>query len=141
MGILPKLIVPDDTPPLCKGAISLWGPLDKRDVLKEKVIAEALAKHLGFDIETPWKDLTPEQQHAILYGTGDDILTITTPGKGGHKNANDDGNIVPIFTASFQMKSRSITLKMTMKPMKTPSPTILSKCPAGHVKAPDLIRG
>ena len=85
MGILPKLIVPDDTLSIMQGAISLWGPLDKRDVLKEKVIAEALAKHLGFDIETPWKDLTPEQQHAILYGTGDDILTITTPGKGGHK--------------------------------------------------------
>ena len=85
MGILPKLIVPDDTLSIMQGAISLWGPLDKRDTLKEKVIAEALAKHLRFDIETPWKDLTPEQQHAILYGTGDDILTITTPGKGGHK--------------------------------------------------------
>lgn len=82
MGILPRLIVPDDTLSIMEGAISLWGPLDTRSTLKEKVIAEALAKHLGFDIETPWKDLTPEQQHAILYGTGDDILTITTPGTG-----------------------------------------------------------
>ena len=79
MGILPKLIVPDETLSIMQGAISLWGPLNKRDTLKEKVIVEALAKHLGFDIDTPWKDLTPEQQHAILYGTGDDILTITTP--------------------------------------------------------------
>ena len=79
MGILPKLIVPDETLSIMQGAISLWGPLNKRDTLTEKVIIEALAKHLGFDIDTPWKDLTPEQQHAILYGTGDDILTITTP--------------------------------------------------------------
>ena len=88
MGILPKLIVPDDTLSIMQGAISLWGPLDARSSLKEKVIAEALAKHLGFDIDTPWKDLTPEQQHAILYGTGDDILTIATPasrGRGGRK--------------------------------------------------------
>ena len=82
MGILPRLIVPDDTLSIMQGAISLWGPLDTRNTLKEKVIAEALAKHLGFDIETPWRDLTPEQQHAILYGTGDDVLTISTPSTG-----------------------------------------------------------
>ena len=82
MGILPRLIVPDDTLSIMQGAISLWGPLNTRNTRKEKVIAEALAKHLGFDIDTPWKDLTPEQQHAILYGTGDDILTIPTPSTG-----------------------------------------------------------
>ena len=85
MGILPRLIVPDDTLSIMQGAISLWGPLNTRNTLKEKVIAEALAKHLGFDIDTPWKDLTPKQQHAILYGTGDDILTITTPSTGRHR--------------------------------------------------------
>ena len=79
MGILPRLIVPDDTLSIMQGAISLWGPLNTRDTAREKVIAEALAKHLGFDVETPWKDLTSEQQHAILYGTGDDVLTITAP--------------------------------------------------------------
>ena len=85
MGILPRLVVPDDTLSIMQGAISLWGPLDTRGTRKEKVIAEALAKHLGFDIETPWKDLTPEQRHAILYGTGDDILTIATPSTGKHR--------------------------------------------------------
>ena len=85
MGILPKLIIRDDTLSIMQGAISLWGPLNKRNTVKEKVVAEALAKHLGFDLETPWKDLTPEQQHAMLYGTGDDILTITTPSTGGSK--------------------------------------------------------
>ena len=85
MGILPKLIIPDDTLSIMQGAISLWGPLNKRNRTKEKAIAEALAKHLKFDIDTPWKDLTPEQQHATLYGTGDDILTITTRSAGKHK--------------------------------------------------------
>ena len=80
MGILPKLIIADDTLSITEGAISLWGPLNKRDRTTERSIMEALAKHLGFDITTPWKDLTSEQQHAVLYGTGDDILTITTTG-------------------------------------------------------------
>ena len=79
MGILPQLIILDDTRSLMQGAISLWGGLNKRNRVGEKSIVEALAKHLGFDITTPWKDLTPEQQEAILYGTGDDVLTITTP--------------------------------------------------------------
>jgi len=85
MGILPQLIILDDTLSIMKGAISLWGPLNTQKRATEKAIAEALAKHLGFDIKTPWKELTPEQQHAILYGTGDTVLTITTPGKSTHK--------------------------------------------------------
>ena len=85
MGISPQLIILDDTLSIMQGAISLWGPLNKQKRATEKAIAEALAKHLGFDIKTPWKELTPEQQHAILYGTGDTVLTITTPGKSTHK--------------------------------------------------------
>ena len=85
MGILPQLIILDDTLSIMQGAISLWGPLNTQKRATEKAIAEALAKHLGFDIKTPWKELTPEQQHAILYGTGDAVLTITTPGKSTNK--------------------------------------------------------
>ena len=85
MGILPQLIILDDTLSIMKGAISLWGPLNTQKRATEKAIAEALAKHLGFDLKTPWKELTPEQQNAVLYGTGDDILTITTPAKNTQK--------------------------------------------------------
>ena len=85
MGISPQLIILDDTLSIMKGAISLWGPLHTQKRATEKAIAEALARHLGFDVKTPWKELTPEQQHAILYGTGDAVLTITTPGKSTHK--------------------------------------------------------
>ena len=70
MGISPKLIVPDETLSIMKGAISLWGPLNKQKRATEKAIAEAVGKHLGFDIKTPWNELTQEQQDAILYGTG-----------------------------------------------------------------------
>ena len=85
MGILPQLIILDDTLSIMKGAISLWGSLNTQKRATEKAIAEALAKHLGFDLKTPWKELTPEQQNAVLYGTGDDILTITTPAKSTQK--------------------------------------------------------
>ena len=85
MGISPQSIIHDDTLSIMQGAISLWGPLTTQKRSTEKAIAEALAKHLGFNIKTPWKELTPEQQTAILYGTGDTVLTITTPGNSKHK--------------------------------------------------------
>src|SRR5690606_9261047 len=37
-------------------------------------ILEGLADHLGFSLETPFRDLTEEQQQAVLYGTGDTVL-------------------------------------------------------------------
>ena len=85
MGILPKLIVPDETRSIMQGAVSLWGPLSKQNRAKEKAIAEAVGRHLKFNIKTPWNELTQEQQDGILYGTGDAVLTITTPGTSRHK--------------------------------------------------------
>ena len=75
MAISPKLIVPDETRSILEGAIILWGELGPR----EKMIARGLASHLGFTLKTPWKELTPDQQHAILYGTGDSVLTFVQP--------------------------------------------------------------
>ncbi|RKU27064.1 excinuclease ABC subunit UvrA [Candidatus Poribacteria bacterium] len=74
-GISPKLIIRDETLPILKGAIACW----EKPNVNEKMIAATLAEHLEFRLKTPWKDLTPEQQHAILYGTGDTILTFHKP--------------------------------------------------------------
>ena len=35
--------------------------------------AEALARHGGFSLDTPFDELDPEHQRAILHGTGDDV--------------------------------------------------------------------
>ncbi len=72
MAISPKLIVVDENLPVMKGALLLW---EKPD-LNQKMILQTLATHLGFKQNTLWKDLTHEQQHAILYGTGDTLLTF-----------------------------------------------------------------
>ena len=85
MGILPKLIVPDETRSIMQGAVNIWGPLNKQNRATEKAIAEAVGRHLKFNIKTPWNELTQEQQDGILYGTGDAVLTITTPGTSRHK--------------------------------------------------------
>ncbi len=78
MAISPKLVIGDETLSILDGAILLW----EKPGHNEKIVVQTLAEHLDFNVDTPWKDLTPDQQHAILYGTGDTVLTFTkTSGK------------------------------------------------------------
>ncbi len=81
-GIAPALVVPDETRSIPEGALTLWGKPD----VKQMAVIHALALHLGFDVDAPWKELTAEQQHAILYGTGDTSLPFTQlPAKGSNR--------------------------------------------------------
>ena len=67
-------------------------------------------------------------------------VTPETPGEsdaaksaGGESDSHShNDNTASIFTALFQPKNRDTTLKR-VKPMRTPTPTISSKCPAGPV--------
>lgn len=65
----PSLVIPDEDLTISEGAIVPWsvtasGPA--RDYHMRQV--EGLGEQLGFDLDTPWKDLTAEQQDAILRG-------------------------------------------------------------------------
>lgn len=76
MKIDERLIVTDEDKSLVDGAIhaSGWG-VSSWSMPGSGTIAtmyyEGLANHFGFDINTPYKDLTDEQKNAVLYGTGD----------------------------------------------------------------------
>lgn len=52
---------------LAEGAIRSW---DKRNVYYFHML-QSLAKHYGFDVDTPWKKLKKAHQKVILYGSGD----------------------------------------------------------------------
>ena len=65
--ISPDLIVSDRTKSIREGAIVFWGTLD---TLNTRHLASSLAAHFGFSLDTPWEQLTDEQQRIILYGTG-----------------------------------------------------------------------
>ena len=62
-----NLVVPEPTQSIKKGAISFWGELD---TLNTRHLANSIADYLGISLDTPWRKLTDEQQHTILYGTG-----------------------------------------------------------------------
>ncbi len=77
MAISPRLIVKDENLSLLEGALLLC----ENPEPEEKMVLRTLSNHLRFSIKTPWKDLKPEQQQGILYGTGDKVLTFNPTSK------------------------------------------------------------
>ena len=60
----PDLIVPDEELSLAEGAVVVW----RSSAKYYQRLLEGLARQMGFDINTPWKDLSEEVRHAILFG-------------------------------------------------------------------------
>ncbi len=70
MDFDPDLIIPDKELSIADGAISLYRNIMDRWRIK---YLGSVAKHFGFDIFTPIKDLTEEQYNVIMYGTNEKI--------------------------------------------------------------------
>jgi len=64
----PDLIVPDENLSINKGAVSI---LNKRREGWLYDLISSLAVELNFKLSTPWKDLSGEIRHAVLYGLGE----------------------------------------------------------------------
>ncbi len=70
MDFDPDLIIPDKELSIADGAISLYRNV--MDGWRIKYLG-SVAKHFGFDIFTPIKDLTEEQYNVIMYGSNEKI--------------------------------------------------------------------
>jgi excinuclease ABC subunit A len=66
-GVDPDLVVPDHKLTLRGGAILPWAKSSSPYYLQT---LEALARHYGFSVDTPWGELDGKARDAILYGTG-----------------------------------------------------------------------
>ncbi|MFA5663637.1 excinuclease ABC subunit UvrA [Castellaniella sp.] len=64
---------------LAGGAIHGW---DRRNAFSYATMA-SLAQHYGFELETPYQDLDPAIQQAILHGSGDTPIAFQYLGEGG----------------------------------------------------------
>ncbi len=64
----PDLIVPDESKSIRGGAIAAWGGAFASYYL---VAMEAVSAHYGFDVDTPWAEMSQEHRDIILYGSGD----------------------------------------------------------------------
>ena len=75
----PQRIVADPTLSLAAGAIPGW---DRRNAYYMHIL-QGLARHYGFDTETPFEELAELHQQAILFGSGDEPINFTYAGPDG----------------------------------------------------------
>ena len=69
MKVDPDIVVPNKSLSIRGGAIKASGWYFGESGTIAQMYYEALAKHYGFSLDTPFKELTAKQQDIILYGT------------------------------------------------------------------------
>ena len=70
------LVVPDPTKSIDAGAITAWRPAGRREAIYRKGLLRALAKHLGFDLATPWEELPENIRDVVLHGSGEEDVEL-----------------------------------------------------------------
>ncbi len=81
MKIDPRLIINDEEKSLLEGCIKAagWGVnswLNPDASTIAEMYYKGLAEHFGFDINTPWKDLSENVKHAVFYGTNGEKIKL-----------------------------------------------------------------
>jgi excinuclease ABC subunit A len=76
-GASPALLIRDPRRSLRDGALAAWPDLNDNPTFLR--FAEAIARHGGFSLDTPFEQLTAVQQHLLLHGTGDAWIELAEP--------------------------------------------------------------
>ncbi len=72
----PIAVVPDGNLSLKEGAIAPWSKSSSPSPYYTQTL-EAVAKHYKFKMTTKWSELPARAQQAILYGSGDELVTFS----------------------------------------------------------------
>ncbi|CAM3186255.1 UvrABC system protein A [Sphingomonas antarctica] len=64
----PGLVVPNENLSIKKGAVVPWAKSNPPSPYYMQVLG-SLARHFGFDMDTPWNELPEDSRNAILFGT------------------------------------------------------------------------
>ena len=67
LEIDPELVIPDPDKTINEGAIEPWG-LTKGTGDYYRHVLEGLGDEMGFDLDTPWRELSEDVRQAIMYG-------------------------------------------------------------------------
>jgi excinuclease ABC subunit A len=77
-GANTALLLRDPSLSIRSGAIAAWPPLDGTNRFLQ--FAEAVARHVGFSLDTPYGEMAPQHQRAVLHGTGDEWIPLARGG-------------------------------------------------------------
>jgi excinuclease ABC subunit A len=78
----PELVIADPDLSMNEGAVSMWASNRMRYYYR---LLSGLGEVFGFSMDTPWKDLSDEVKEKILYGTGEDRITVSYTNRFGRK--------------------------------------------------------
>ncbi len=70
----PMLVVPDESKTLDDGAVAPWASSTSKYYLQT---LKSVAKHFGFKTNVAWENLPKTAQDTILFGSGDEDVTVT----------------------------------------------------------------
>jgi excinuclease ABC subunit A len=88
----PDRVVSSTHVSLAGGAVRGW---DRRNAYYFQII-QALAKHYGFDVDTPFEELPGKIRNIVLYGSGDEIIEFRYFGESGvQKRRHPFAGIIP----------------------------------------------
>lgn len=75
-----ELLVPDPSLPFLAPCLA---PLRRRPGRWREHIYHGVARHLGIDLDRPWRELPAQARRALLYGTGNAHITFEWKTRGG----------------------------------------------------------
>ena len=105
MEIDPDLIIPNKNLTLNEGAVTPWAKSNKKENYYHQML-EAVSKHFNFSMDTPFNELTNEQQDIILYGCDDKIpFTFKRRNKSYQVNRQFEGVIPRMERLYIETKS------------------------------------
>jgi excinuclease ABC subunit A len=121
----PQRIVPDSELSLADGAIEPWESSSKGDDYFAHLL-RGVTKHYGFSVDTPWQDLTPQQQEVVLHGSGGEMVEVAYRNRQGrvrtHQTAYE--GVIPNLERRYRDTS-SQRVRETMEEYMSEGP-----CPA-----------
>ena len=77
LDIDPELLVPNPDLSLHQGAVTYWGELRKKNTAWSYRALTQIADHYGFDLDTPWKELSSRIKSILIHGSGREKIRFT----------------------------------------------------------------
>jgi excinuclease ABC subunit A len=75
MEVDPELVIPDPSATLADGAVQPWDNASVGEYFQK--LLGALGQAVGFDLDTPWSDLSPAARRSILEGHATKVHVVT----------------------------------------------------------------
>ncbi len=89
----PALFI-DPNKTVAEGAVRAWGEVGKKRHSGLFQAAQQITEHFGFNVDTPWRELSEECRQAILYG-GVRVRYTSTSDRGNWQGEWDSEGVIP----------------------------------------------